>query len=99
MNITFTHWTKSGKRTNKQIQGEYQKLNIEKLEDYSTKAQLDAQYVGQNIQPQEDDLEKPLGLVFDEINGKANNPIKKDTLLEQATRDTGGEISFEVRDN
>ena len=99
MNIKFTHWTKSGKRTNKQIQGEYQKLNIEKLEDYSTKAQLDAQYVGQNIQPQEDDLEKPLGLVFDEINGKANNPIKKDTLLEQATHDTGWEISFEVRDN
>lgn len=23
MNIKFTHWTKSGKRTNKQIQGEY----------------------------------------------------------------------------
>ena len=86
-----------------QNQGEYQSINIEKIEDYSKKAQLDAQYVGQNIQTQqkiqEDDLEKPLGLVFDEINGKSNNPIKKDSLLSQATREAGWEISFEVRDN
>ena len=111
---TFGFWLpieKSNIKTSKQtenkfsqVQGEYQKINIEKLEDYSTKAQIDAQYIGQDIKQeqkevQEDDFEKPLGLVFDEINGKTNNPIKKDTLLEQATRDTGWEISFEVRDN
>lgn len=83
-----------------QKQGQYQGFNIEKIDDYSKKAQFDAQYIGQNTtsQTQEDDLEKPLGLVFDEINGKSNNPIKKDALLNQATKEAGWEISFEVRD-
>ncbi|MBR5303759.1 MAG: hypothetical protein IKU37_02920 [Candidatus Gastranaerophilales bacterium] len=92
---------KNIKNNFEQKQNSYQSLNIEKIEDYSTKAQIDAQYLGQNTaqQIQEDDLEKPLGLVFDEINGKTNNPIRKDNLLNQATKEAGWEISFEVRDN
>lgn len=110
---TFGFWLPIDKNINitskkiennfEQKQGEYQNINIEKIEDYSKKAQFDAQYVGQNSESQqekkqEDDLEKPLGLVFEEINGKTNNPIKKDELLKQATREAGWEISFEVRD-
>ena len=83
---------------------EYREYKIEKLEDYNKKAQLDAQYVGQNKQkeePKQEELDAPVGLVFEEINNTkaTNNPIKSSTLVQQATKDDEWEITFEVRDN
>lgn len=84
---------------------EYQEYKIEKLKDYASKAQFDHEYIEST--PQKEELNEPVGLVFEEINGK-NNPIKKDALLHNATQasnttqnelNDGWEITFEVRDN
>ena len=75
----------------------YEEYKIEKIEDYNTKAKFDNEYLNQNSK--EEDIQKPLNLVFDEINNE--NPIRKDNLVKEANKiDSSGEweISFEVRD-
>lgn len=75
----------------------YEEYKIEKLEDYNTKAKFDSEYLNQNSK--EEELQKPAGLVFEEINNE--DPIRKDTLVKEANKIESSdewEISFEVRD-
>ncbi len=88
----------------------YQEYKIEKIEDYNKKTQLDNEFVGNNQkQKEENELQKPAPLIFEEIKNEnieqimKDNPIKKikDILpLEEKTeKEDEWEITFEVRDN
>ena len=76
---------------------EYQEYKIEKLDDYSKKAEFDAQFVEQD---NKEKIEESKNLIFEELNRKDENPIKQDveTPQENAKEDEW-EITFEVRDN
>ena len=69
---------------------------IEKIQDYSAKADFDAKFVGQelnNFQQSEKikNVDEPIGFDFSKVNDKQ-------TVQNQNDMD-GWEISFEVRDN
>lgn len=81
----------------------YEEYKINKIEDYTTKAEFDAKFVGANRSTYEDNEDKKSNLLFDELKeDKSNqNPIKQDSKqpVEQNTVLDDWEISFEVRDN
>ena len=76
---------------------EYQEYKIEKLDDYSKKAEFDAQFVEQD---NKEKIEESKNLIFEELNRKDENPIKQDVETPQEnTKEDEWEITFEVRDN
>ncbi len=88
----------------------YQEYKIEKIEDYNKKTQLDNEFVGNNQkQKEENELQKPAPLIFEEIKNEnieqimKDNPIKKikdiPPLEEKTEKEDEWEITFEVRDN
>ena len=88
----------------------YQEYKIEKIEDYNKKTQLDNEFVGNNQkQKEENELQKPAPLIFEEIKNEnieqimKDNPIKKikdiPSLEEKTEKEDEWEITFEVRDN
>ena len=88
----------------------YQEYKIEKIEDYNKKTQLDNEFVGNNQkQKEENELQKPAPLIFEEIKNEnieqimKDNPIKKikdiPPLEEKTEQEDEWEITFEVRDN
>ena len=88
----------------------YQEYEIKKIEDYNKKTQLDNEFIGNNQeQNDEEELEKPAPLIFEEIKNEnieqiiKDNPIKKikdiPSLEETKKENEEWEITFEVRDN
>ena len=78
---------------------QYQEYKIEKIEDYSTKAQLDAQYVElKKYNEEKEETKTSSSLVFEEINNNIDNPIEAENLVEQKSNSDEWEISFDVRD-
>ena len=82
----------------------YNECKIEKIDDYTKKAEFDANYISQKEEIQEE-LEHST-LVFEEYNKKEikdSNPIKQNTTTiaqsQQASNIDDWEITFEVRDN
>ena len=94
-----------------QNRNKYQEYKIEKIGDYTTKAEFDAKFIGVNTakmsQMQSEKIssdeskEKP-SFVFDELNEqkKNENPIKQTgTTKKETSKLDDWEITFEVRDN
>ncbi len=77
--------------------GTYQEYKIEKLEDYTQKAEFDADFVG--IEKEEKQEDTPIEFNFDEVEAKEEKMlIKTPSTLEEEKDNNGWEISFEVRD-
>ena len=89
----------------------YQEYKIEKISDYTTKAEFDAKFIGADAskmsqfkskKTSSNDNENKPSLVFDELNEqkKNENPIKQtDTTKKETSKLDDWEITFEVRDN
>lgn len=89
----------------------YQEYKIEKISDYTTKAELDAKFIGADAskmsqfkskKTSSNENENKPSLVFDELNEqkKNENPIKQtDTTKKETSKLDDWEITFEVRDN
>ena len=74
----------------------YKEYKIEKIEDYSKKAEFDAKFI--DMQPIESNTKKQTNIEIKEENPNKENPIKKDSAQKQDIDDEW-EITFEVRDN
>lgn len=85
---------------NQDKQDNYTEYKIEKIDDYSKKAEFDAKYINANtaIQQEETKEENIIQEEFKEENPNKNNPIKQENP-KQENSDDEWEISFEVRDN
>ena len=85
---------------NQDKQDNYTEYKIEKIDDYSKKAEFDAKYINANtaIQQEETKEENIIQEEFKEENPNKNNPIKQENS-KQENSDDEWEISFEVRDN
>ena len=85
---------------NQDKQDNYTEYKIEKIDDYSKKAEFDAKFINANtaIQQEETKEENIIQEEFKEENPNKNNPIKQENS-KQENSDDEWEISFEVRDN
>ena len=85
---------------NQDKQDNYTEYKIEKIDDYSKKAEFDAKFINANtaIQQEETKEENIIQEEFKEENPNKNNPIKQENP-KQENSDDEWEISFEVRDN
>ena len=77
---------------------EYEEFKVEKIEDYDTKAQKDAEYIGLEDSQVPDDNPLNKNLLFEEnFNDEDDNNLKKPEVLKE-TPENNWQISFEVRD-
>ncbi len=85
---------------NQDKQDNYTEYKIEKIDDYSKKAEFDAKFINidKTIQQEETKEENIIQEEFKEENPNKNNPIKQENP-KQENSDDEWEISFEVRDN
>ena len=85
---------------NQDKQDNYTEYKIEKIDDYSKKAEFDAKFINidKTIQQEETKEENIIQEEFKEENPNKNNPIKQENS-KQENSDDEWEISFEVRDN
>ena len=85
---------------NQDKQDSYTEYKIEKIDDYSKKAEFDAKFINidKTIQQEETKEENIIQEEFKEENPNKNNPIKQENP-KQENSDDEWEISFEVRDN
>ena len=85
---------------NQDKQDSYTEYKIEKIDDYSKKAEFDAKFINidKTIQQEETKEENIIQEEFKEENPNKNNPIKQENS-KQENSDDEWEISFEVRDN
>lgn len=84
-----------------QASNNYQEYKIEKIDDYTKKAQMDSDFINNNPTKDKEENQKPENFDFNEINTTSENPIskKEDTNINSQKENEDWEISFEVRDN